>query len=35
MEGNRRDEEEIQDDLVVKEVMIVNFPPGPHPSCLL
>ena len=26
MEGNRRDEEEIQDDLVVEVVLMVNFP---------
>ena len=31
MEGNRRDEEDIQDSLVVQESMIVKFPLGP--SC--
>ena len=31
MEGNRRDEEEIQDDLVVEVVLMVNFPLVPFP----
>ena len=31
MEGNSRDEEEIQDDLVVEVVLIVNFPLVPFP----
>ena len=31
MEGNRRDEEEIQDDLVEEEVLMVNFPLAPFP----
>ena len=29
MEGNRREEEEIQDDLVVEVVLMVNFPLAP------
>ena len=32
MEGKRRDEEEIQDGLVVEEIMMVNFPLVPFPS---
>ena len=35
MEGKRRDEEEIQDDLVVEVVLMVNFPLVPIPSGLL
>ena len=31
LEGNRRDEEEIQDDLVEEEVLMVNFPLAPFP----
>ena len=35
IEGNRRDEEEIQDSLVVEEGMMVKFPLNPLTNCLL
>ena len=34
MEGNRRDEEDMQDSLLVEEGMIVKFPLVPYAICL-
>ena len=35
MEGKRRDEEELQDSLVVEEGMMINFPLVPQTTCPL
>ena len=35
MEGKRRDEEDLQDSLVVEEGMLVKFPLVPLATCLL